>query len=131
MFVSIDFIYKCIYNIVMYIKNFRSRGEQKSINHTGEDRKMNDKTIRDLYLGKLHPEKSHGYKTETYTEHLAEFSRLYELVKAALPEENRDTLSLMIDEYNVSQSEMVTDAFVKGFELGVSLIAEGLLSGND
>lgn len=92
---------------------------------------MNEKTIRDLYLGKIHPEKSQGYKTETYTEHLEKFSRLYEIIEAALPEENRKTLSLMMDEYNAAQSEVVTDAFVKGFEVGMSLAAESLLAGSD
>lgn len=92
---------------------------------------MNEKTIRDLYLGKIHPEKSQGYKTETYTEHLEKFSRLYEIIEAALPEENRKTLSLMMDEYNAAQSEVVTDAFVTGFKIGVRLTAEGLLGGND
>lgn len=92
---------------------------------------MNEKTIRDLYLGKIHPEKSQGYKTEVYIEHLEEFSRLYEKIKAVLPEENRKTLSSMIDEYNVTQGEVIIDAFVKGFEIGMSLTAEGLCSGNE
>lgn len=91
---------------------------------------MNEKTIRALYLGKIHPEKSQGYKTETYIEHLEEFSRLYEIIETALSEENRKTLSLMMDEYNAAQSEIVTDAFAKGFEIGASLTAEGLLGGN-
>lgn len=87
---------------------------------------MNEKTIRDLYLGKIHPEKSRGYKTEVYREHLEEFSSLYEIVKSALPEENRKTLETMIEEYNISQDEVVIDAFVKGFEIGMSLVVEGL-----
>lgn len=88
---------------------------------------MNDKTIRALYLGKIRPEKSRGYKTEKYTEHLDEFSRLYERVKEVLPEESRQTLETMIEEYNVSQGEVVLDAFVKGFQLGMRLTAEGLI----
>lgn len=87
---------------------------------------MNDKTIRALYLGKIHPEKTHGYKTEKYTEHLNEFSRLYDDIKAVLPKESRETLETMIEEYNVSQSEVIIDAFVKGFQLGMRLTAEGL-----
>lgn len=91
---------------------------------------MTEKTIRALYLGKLRPEKSQGYKTKDYIEHFEEFSRLYEIIETALSEENRKTLSLMMDEYNITQSELITDAFVKGFEIGASLTAEGLLGGN-
>lgn len=87
---------------------------------------MIDKTIRDLYLGKIRPEKSRGYKTEKYTEHLNEFDRLYENIKAVLPEESRQTLETMLEEYNVSQGEVIIDAFVNGFRLGMSLTAEGL-----
>lgn len=87
---------------------------------------MNDKTIRDLYLGKIRTEKSHGYKTEKYTEHLDEFSRLFDDIKAVLPNESRQTLETMIEEYNVSQGEVIIDAFVKGFQLGMRLAAEGL-----
>lgn len=92
---------------------------------------MNEKTIRDLYFGRIRPEESHGYKTQAYIEHMEEFSRLYEIVKAALPEENRSTLTAMINEDNDAQSEVVTDAFVTGFKIGVRLTAEGLLGGND
>lgn len=89
------------------------------------------KTIRALYLGKIHPEKSLGFKTEKYTIHLEEFSRLYDRVKSALPKENRSMLETMIEEYNLSQGEVIIDAFVKGFELGMSLTAEGLRFGNE
>lgn len=37
---------------------------------------MNEKTIRDLYFGRIRPEESHGYKTQAYIEHMEEFSRL-------------------------------------------------------
>ena len=56
---------------------------------------MNEKTIRDLYLGKIHPEKSQGYKTEVYREHLEEFCNLYESIKAVLPEERRQAFRIM------------------------------------
>lgn len=92
---------------------------------------MNDKTIHDLYLGKIHPEKTRGYKTEKYTKHLEEFSRLYERVKTVLPKESRETLETMIEEYNVSQGEVIIDAFVKGFQLGMRLTAEGLCLENE
>ena len=92
---------------------------------------MNEKTIRDLYLGKIHPEKSQGYKTEVYREHLEEFCNLYESIKAVLPEESRKTLETMIEEYNVSQGEVIIDAFVKGFEIGMRLTAEGLTLGEE
>lgn len=92
---------------------------------------MNDQTIRDLYFGRIRTEVSHGCKTKDYTEHMDEFSRLYETVKAALPEEKRALLADMINEENTAQSEEVTDAFVMGFKIGVKLTAEGLLGGND
>lgn len=92
---------------------------------------MNEKTIRDLYLGKIRPEKSQGYKTEVYREHLEEFCNLYESIKAVLPEESRKTLETMIEEYNVSQGEVIIDAFVKGFEIGMRLTAEGLTLGEE
>lgn len=87
---------------------------------------MNDKTIRALYLGKIRPEKSRGYKTEKYTEHLNEFRRLYDELLAALPEEQREVLETMIEEYNISESEIIADTFVQGFKIGLSLAAEGL-----
>lgn len=92
---------------------------------------MNDKTIRALYLGKIRPEKSCGYKTEKYTEHLNEFARLYNNIEEALPKDSRNMLETMIEEYNLSQGEVIIDAFVKGFELGMSLTAEGLRFGNE
>lgn len=91
---------------------------------------MTDKTIRALYLGTLRPEKSRGYKTEEYTEHLNEFRRLYDELLAALPEEHRGLLEAMIEEYNISESEIIADTFVTGFKIGLSLAAEGLCFGN-
>lgn len=92
---------------------------------------MNDKTIRALYFGKIRPEKSGGYKTEKYIKHLEEFNRLYDRVEAALPKESRRLLDTMLEEYNESQGEVVTDAFVQGFKIGLSLAAEGLGSSNE
>lgn len=87
---------------------------------------MNDKTIRALYLGKLRPEKSRGYKTEKYIKHLEEFNRLYDRVEAALPKESRRLLEAMLEEYNESQGEIIIDTFVQGFKIGLSLAAEGI-----
>ena len=88
---------------------------------------MNDKTI----LGRIHPEHSRGYKTEKYKEHLEEFIRLYDGIEKILPSESRKMLEEMIEEYNSSQGEVVIDAFVKGFELGMSLAVEGLCFGSE
>ncbi|MDE6733455.1 MAG: hypothetical protein K2J77_11340 [Oscillospiraceae bacterium] len=87
---------------------------------------MNDNTIRALYLGKIRPEKSNGYKTEKYTKNLEEFNRLYDLVEAALPKESRRLLDTMIEEYNESQGEIIIDTFAQGFKIGLRLAAEGL-----
>ena len=87
---------------------------------------MTDKTIRALYLGKLRPEKSRGYKTVKYTEHLNEFERLYNDIKSALPKESRWLLDTMIEEYNESQGEIIIDTFAQGFKIGLRLAAEGL-----
>lgn len=92
---------------------------------------MTDKTIRALYLGKIRPEKSHGYKTEKYTKHLEEFNRLYDRVEAALPKESRRLLDTLIEEYNESQGEIIIDTFVTGFKIGLSLAAEGLRFENE
>lgn len=92
---------------------------------------MNDKTIRALYLGKIRPEKSNGYKTEKYTKHLEEFNRLYDLVEAALPKESRKLLETMLEEYNESQGEIIIDTFAQGFKVGLSLAAEGLCSARE
>ena len=87
---------------------------------------MNDKTIRALYLGKLRPEKSSGYKTEKYIKHLEEFNRLYDEVEAALPKEKHKLLDTMLEEYNESQGEIILDAFAQGFKIGRRLAAEGI-----
>lgn len=92
---------------------------------------MNDKTIRALYLGKIRPEKSNGYKTEKYAKHLEEFNRLYDLVEAALPIESRKLLEAMLEEYNESQGEIIIDTFAQGFKIGLSLTAEGLRSAGE
>lgn len=92
---------------------------------------MNDKTIRALYLGKIRPEKSRGYKTEKYAKHLEEFNRLYDRIEAALPKESRRLLDTMIEEYNESQGEIIADTFAQGFKIGLSLAAEGLHVGDD
>lgn len=92
---------------------------------------MTDKTIRALYLGKIRPEKSNGYKTKKYAEHLEKFNRLYDEVEAALPKESRELLETMIEEYNESQGEIIIDTFVTGFKIGVSLAAEGLRFGDE
>lgn len=89
---------------------------------------MTDKMIRALYLGKIRPEKSSGYKTEKYIKHLEEFNRLYDRVEAALPKESRRLLDTMIEEYNESQGEIIIDTFAQGFKIGLSLAAEGLRS---
>ena len=92
---------------------------------------MTDKTIRALYLGKLRPWNSQSFKTKAYTEHLARFETLYDKVKAALPGKERRALEEMIEEYGAAQGEVITDAFVRGFELGMRLTAEGLRTEND
>lgn len=92
---------------------------------------MTDKTIRALYLGKIRPEKSNGYKTEKYIKHLEEFNRLYDLVEAALPKESRKLLEAMLEEYNESQGEIIIDTFAQGFKIRLRLTAEGLCGGNE
>lgn len=87
---------------------------------------MTDKTIRALYLGKIRPEKSNGYKTEKYIKHLEEFNRLYDLVEAALPKESRKLLEAMLEEYNESQGEIIIDTFAQGFKIRLRLTAEGI-----
>ncbi len=91
---------------------------------------MNEKLIRDLYLGKIRPWKSQGFKTETYNKHYEKFCRLYDKLIASLPKKSRKMLEAMLEEYTSADGEVVTDAFVKGFELGMSLTVEGLHSGN-
>lgn len=92
---------------------------------------MNDKTIRNLYLGKIRPWNSKGFKTAAYDEHIEKFTQLYEDIKAALPKNSQSKLETMMEEYNSSQEDVIMDAFVKGFELGMRLTVEGLCSGNE
>ncbi|MDE6726949.1 MAG: hypothetical protein K2J80_03290 [Oscillospiraceae bacterium] len=92
---------------------------------------MNDKTIRDLYLGKIRPWNSQGFKTEKYKEHIEKFMQLYDRIEAILPSKRRKLLDTMIEEYNNAQGEVIIDAFVKGFQLGMSLTAEGLCFNNE
>lgn len=92
---------------------------------------MNKKLLSDLYLGKICPADSRGYKTEIYEAHTEKFSSLYDSIFALLSEENKKMLETMIEEYNTAQGEIIVNAFVKGFELGMSLTVEGLCSGNE
>lgn len=96
-----------------------------------EEHKMNEKTIRELYLGKICPAGSRDFESETYKEHNNKFRKLYEEVENGLPDEIRKSLEAMIEEHDSARDEIVIDAFVKGFQLGMSLTAEGLRIGND
>ena len=92
---------------------------------------MNNKTIRELYFGKICPENSKNYDNEVYKEHRDQFLKLYEGIEKCLTDENRKNLEAMIEEHGFAQDEIVIDAFVKGFQLGMSLTAEGLRFGNE
>lgn len=92
---------------------------------------MNEKTIRKLYLGNICPAGSRDFENETYKEHSNKFHKLYENVEKGLPDESRKNLEAMIEEHDSAQDEIVIDAFIKGFQLGMSLTAEGLRLGND
>lgn len=87
---------------------------------------MSDKTIRDLYLGNLRPANSRGFDTKIYREHIQKYDRLYDEVRAALPKEMQKKFDVMANECNEAECEVIIDAFVKGFQLGMSLTAEGL-----
>ena len=92
---------------------------------------MNEKTIRKLYLGKICPADSNGFKTEIYAEHLEKFEKLYNEIEALLPNESRGKLNAMMEENNLAEGEVILNQFVKGFELGMSLAVEGLCSDNE
>lgn len=87
---------------------------------------MDKKTIRELYFGNICPVSSRDYENETYKEHKNKYRKLYEEVEKSLPEESRKKLEAMIEEHNSAQDEIVVDAFIKGFELGMNLTVEGL-----
>ncbi len=87
---------------------------------------MDKKTIRDLYFGRVCPAANRNFENETYKAHIKEFHRLYEDIKKLLPEKSRINLETMIEEYGTAHDEVVIDTFIKGFQLGMSLTAEGL-----
>lgn len=87
---------------------------------------MNKKTIRDLYFGHVCPAELRDFENETYKSHMKEFDRLYGNIEALLSEESRENLTTMMEEYGEAHDEVIIDAFVKGFQLGMSLTAEGL-----
>lgn len=93
---------------------------------TKNDRQNNPRA----FLGIIRPEKSSGYKTEKYAEHLEKFNKLYEQVEATLPKDCRKLLETMIEEYNESQGEVIIDTFAQGIKIGLSLAAEGLTFGD-
>ncbi len=90
---------------------------------------MRREYIIKLFRGEIHPEDSCEFETEDYEEFTKEFTILYREIKALLPEERQMNLEKLIDAHNAMNGEIVMDAFVNGFKLGMNFTVEGLYSG--
>ena len=89
---------------------------------------MQREYIRRIYLGNVRPADSCEFENEEYEKWQNEFTKLYREIQALLPEEKRKDLEKMVDAHTAMQSEVVINAFVNGFKLGMNLAAEALYS---
>lgn len=89
---------------------------------------MLPKYIRGIYLGNVRPADSCEFENEEYEKWQNEFTKLYREIQALLPEEKRNHLEKMVDAHAAMQGEIVINAFVNGFKLGMNLAAEALYS---
>lgn len=89
---------------------------------------MHRKYIRGIYLGEVRPADSCEFENEEYEKWQNEFTKLYREIQALLPEEHRKKLEQLCDAHTAMQSEIVINAFVNGFKLGMNLAAEALYS---
>ncbi|MCX4356562.1 MAG: hypothetical protein OSJ43_10105 [Oscillospiraceae bacterium] len=89
---------------------------------------MHRKFIRELYLGGLKPADSCKFETKEYEKYQREFTLLFREIQELLPEEHRKKLEHLCDAHTAMQDEVVIDAFVNGFKIGMNLAAESFYS---
>lgn len=89
---------------------------------------MRRKHIRELYLGGLRPADSHGFETKLYKQFSEEFDRIYDEIQSLIPKDKRKKIDKLCDAQTSMYGEVVIDAFVNGFKLGMNLAAEALYS---
>lgn len=89
---------------------------------------MHRRYIKKLFLGELRPMDSLRFETKEYQKHSREFTKLYRESQALLPKEKRKKLEILCDEHTSMHGEVVTDAFVNGFKLGMNLSVESFYS---
>jgi len=89
---------------------------------------MVTETIRDLYFGGIRPAELRNFENETYKLHIRNYERIYEDIRSLFPNECLQSFDTMLEEYAEAHDEVVIDAFVRGFELGMKLTVAGLSS---
>ena len=85
---------------------------------------MHRRYIKKLFLGELRPADSLRFETKEYHKHSREFTKLYREIQALLPKDKKKKLEILCDEHTAMQGEVVIDAFVNGFKLGMNLSIE-------
>ena len=89
---------------------------------------MHRRYIKKLFLGELRPMDSLKFETKEYQKHSREFTKLYREIQALLPKDKRKKIEILCDEHTAMQGEVVIDAFVNGFKLGINLSVESFYS---
>ena len=85
---------------------------------------MHRRHIKKLFLGDLRPMDSLKFETKEYHKHSREFTKLYREIQSLLPKDKKKKIEILCDEHTAMQGEVVIDAFVNGFKLGMNLSVE-------
>ena len=89
---------------------------------------MHRKFIREMFLGGLRPSDSCKFETKEYEKFQKQSTLLYREIQGMLPKEKRKRLEQLCDAHTAMQGEIVIDAFVNGFKIGMNLAAESFYS---
>lgn len=89
---------------------------------------MHRKYIRELFLGGLKPADSCKFETKEYEKFQKQFTHLYREIQGLLPKDKRKKLEQLCDAHTAMEGEVVIDAFVNGFKIGMNFAAESFYS---